>query len=72
MIATISTGIAGLICLLIPTSTFSTVQKVILFLAVVTVIHLLTMREDDPEDDFRSFLEDITLPGKEHTLRRPD
>lgn len=68
----IATGIAGLICLLIPTSTFSTVQKIVMFLAVVTIIHLLTMRENDPEDEFRSFLEDITLPGKEHTLRRPE
>lgn len=64
-------AIAGLICLLLPTSSFSVAQKVTLFLAVFTLIRMtVTISENDEEDDFREFLEDITLPGKEHTLRR--
>ncbi len=67
------TALAGLICLLLPTATFTVAQKVTLFLAVFTLIRMtVTIREDVEEDDFREFLEDITLPGKEHTLRRSE
>ena len=64
-------AIAGLVCLLLPMSGVTVIEKIVIYIAAVTVIHILTTQDEEPEeDDFARFLDEITLPGKEHTLRR--